>query len=247
MTYFVHCDFEFNDLTLIVGCFLDLSGKHAFDLRNNAGIVALKEYITARPNHVFCAYAAEAEITCLLRLGVDEATVERMRWVDLMAECNMICGTRPDYWVPAKGLHHHLRVFGIEPLGNDKEEMRELILSKGHFTDDEYARIAAYCWTDVDALPALLVKLTTFHNAFRARSGHDTWCLNYAEFRGHYVKACAVLAHRSKGLPINVPLFNDLHEHREAVKGRLATLCNERYGHLLSTFTTSVRTASRSA
>jgi hypothetical protein len=108
VTRYVHCDFEFNEHTVLVGCFLDSSGRHEFDVRRQEGIAALKSYIASRPKHVFCAYAAGAEITCLLRIGFAPKTIQRMRWIDLMAECNMICGTRRDYWVPAKGLFNHL-------------------------------------------------------------------------------------------------------------------------------------------
>lgn len=223
MTIFV--DFEYNDRAVILGCFFDdVTGiRHTFDFRNPTESVRFANFIEGNRDQTFAAYAAMAEMDSFLRLGV---TVQGMDWIDLRAESNMISGTHSVWRAYHAGLHDHLAVFDIPVPAVSKRDMRELIITRDAWSDAEWAEIVAYCWSDVDCLPELFRTIRDIHEAIPT-----VWNPEHALTRGDYLKACATLDHRSKGLPVDEPMLRSLFANKRAIQNALAEECNAHYGH----------------
>jgi len=222
---YVFGDFEFNNREVILGCFLDTEGSETtLDFRDGKNRDAIQNFIAAHADHVWVAYAAKAEMESLLRLGID---ITPMRWIDLMAEAAMITGTHRKMWVPKPNLLNHLNVFEIAHVGDSerKERMRDLILSGGPFGQQEWHEIVRYCWSDVKPLPDLLDAMRLFH-----QWQGTVWDEDLAVNRGDYLKASAVLEHRSIGLPVDVDWLNRIFENKKVIGGALAEGCNQHYG-----------------
>jgi hypothetical protein len=237
----VFCDFEFqpDNRRVLVGAFLDGANmdRTTIDFRTPSGAEALSRYVAARPDHTWVAYAAQAEMSCFLWLGLD---IRPMRWIDLMAELHMVCGTTSAYFLRRPSLLGHMSVLDINPAPlrmpegrtpeQHKEAMRALILGQSSWTDDEWADICHYCWSDVLPLVDLLDWLNAFHDARGTRLA-GVWDGDIAALRGEYLKASAILEHRSRGIPVDVEWLRDIFRHRKAIRNALAERCNAHYGH----------------
>ena len=100
---------------------------------------------------MFLAYYASAEIGCHLALGwpVPE------RVLDLFTEFRNHTNGIPT--VSGAGLLGALAHYGLDSIGTvEKDEMRDLILRGGPWTDAERVAILDYCESDVEALARLL-------------------------------------------------------------------------------------------
>jgi hypothetical protein len=140
---------------------------------------------------LFVAYYASAEIGCCLVLGWPKPT----RVLDLFTEFRCLTNGLP---VPAgNGLLGALTFHGLDGIGAiEKEEMRNLVLRGGPWTQEERNAVLDYCQSDVDALVRLLPKMV------------DQIDLPRALLRGRYMAAAAVIEHN--GVPIDVPMLNRL-------------------------------------
>lgn len=99
------------------------------------------------------AYYASAEIGCFLALGWD---VPR-RILDLFTEQRVRTNGRPGI---GRGLLHTLGYYGLDSISAvEKDEMRELAIRGGPYSDAERVALLDYCQTDVDALAKLLPKM----------------------------------------------------------------------------------------
>jgi DNA polymerase I len=103
------------------------------------------------PDELFIAYYASAELGCHLALGWPMPA----RVLDLYAEFRCLTSGRT---VPCgKGLLGALAYFGLDGIGTiEKEEMRQLAMRGGAYTDPERLALLDYCQTDVVALTRLL-------------------------------------------------------------------------------------------
>ena len=228
MADYVFCDFEFNDRQVVLGCFLDDQGTEtAIDLRGGMGRADLQAFVEQHAGATFVAYAAKAEMESLLRAGVN---ITPLRWIDLMAEANMITGTHPRYWVAKGSLLEHLRMFGIKAPVDDehKTRMRHLIITKDTYNREQWRSIVSYCRSDVDVLPALFCAIVEVHQ----RIG-TAWEEAHANYRGEYLKASAILEHRSPGLPVDVDWIRVIFENKNAIANALAEQCNSHYGEAI--------------
>ena len=118
---------------------------------------ATPPYSTA-PDALFVAYYASAEIGCHLALGwpVPE------RVLDLYVEFRNHTNGLPT--ISGAGLLGALAQYGLDGIGaGEKDEMRDLILRGGPWTETERADILTYCESDVASLarllPAMLPKI----------------------------------------------------------------------------------------
>lgn len=225
----IYCDFEYNDHGVLVGCFLTDDGdRYAIDCRTPEGRAELKVFVDHyRETATWFCYSAMAEMSAMLRCGV---SILGMRWFDLMVEGSMITGTFEELYLPRASLLKHLDKFGIAHESRDfKKDMIDLILSKTEFADEEFAEITEYCWTDVIPLPTLHNSIVAFHEI-----EGSPWEMDHAvSLRGDYVKASAILAHRSKGLPVNEDWIAKIFNNRKAIRAVLARKANEEYGQPL--------------
>ncbi|MER2198543.1 DNA polymerase, partial [Methylobacterium brachiatum] len=231
MADYVFCDFEFNDRQVVLACFLDDEGNEtSFDLRGGMGRAALQAFVDRHTGAIFVAYAAKAEMESFLRAGVN---ITPLRFIDLGAEANMISGTHPRYWVPKGSLLEHLRVFGVAALVDDdhKARMRHLIITNDTYTREQWRSIVRYCHSDVEVLPALFCAIIEVHQ----RIG-TAWEKAHAIYRGEYLKASAILEHRSPGLPVDVAWIRMIFENKTAISNALAAQCNSHYGEAIYRF-----------
>lgn len=226
----IYFDFEYNDRSVILCCALnDKTGaRRVFDLRHGRDREQLATYVRENSGETWASYSAMAELSSLLRLGI---AVRDLKVVCLLAEASMISGTHAAFRLVRPSLYRHLEAFALPVPPGDKahkDAMRDLIIHRDAWSDAEWQAIVSYCWEDVDCLPGLFSNVEFVH-----RDVGTVWELSHAEQRGEYLKASAILDHRSRGLPIDVAWLNRILDNRHAVRNALAEQCNAHYGHEL--------------
>ena len=171
---------------------------------------ATPPYSTA-PDALFVAYYASAEIGCHLALGwpVPE------RVLDLYVEFRNHTNGLPT--ISGAGLLGALAQYGLDGIGaGEKDEMRDLILRGGPWTETERADILTYCESDVASLarllPAMLPKID----------------LPRALLRGRYMVAVARMEYA--GVPIDVPTLNLLQQNWTNIQDELIASIDAGYG-----------------
>jgi hypothetical protein len=152
---------------------------------------------------LFVAYFASAEIGCFLAL--DWPTPVHL--LDLYAEFKRhICGRDNEPGKPS--LVHALDWFGLESLDvTEKQEMRQLAIRGGTYTDEERLALLDYCEADVNALVRLLARMAPLIDLPRA------------VLRGRFVQAVARM--ESNGIPIDGPTLARLGEHWESLQAEM--------------------------
>jgi len=199
--------------------------RTAIDMRQPGANAALAAFVAAHTQDtVWFAYAAEAELGALLVAGIDPSN---MAWVCLMAESRQITGTHAAFRRPKASLLTTLQAFDIATPATTphKLSMRELILSTSTYTDEQWAAIVAYCWSDIDPLPALWDAIQGVHAAC-----DKPYPLSLAIYRGDYLIATSLLRHRSRGLPLDMPAFEAIFANLKPVRHHLIRQCNKHYG-----------------
>ena len=106
------------------------------------------------PNSLWIAFLASAEMDCFIQLG----------WplpdnvLDIFAEFrNLTNGRRPPRGASLLGAMAYYGLTSIAPA--EKGEMRDLILSRGPWSEKQEAEILDYCQSDVEALAQLFLKM----------------------------------------------------------------------------------------
>lgn len=162
-------------------------------------------------NSLIVDYYGSAEMGCHEALGWEFP----VNHLDLFVEYrNLYNGfTPPAGW----GLLGAMSTFGLDSLSaTEKEEMRQLAMRGGPFTDTERRDLLDYCQSDVDALYRLLPKMWS------------TIDLPRALLRGRYMGAAARMEH--VGVPIDVPTFTLLKEHWQMIQERIIEPIDRNYG-----------------
>jgi hypothetical protein len=162
------------------------------------------------PDVLAVSYSAPAEWSVFLAL----AWPLPVRILDLYAEYRWL---RSGVKQPHYGQLDAMDTYGIPHMGSPhKQDMRSLCIRGGPFTPDEARAILAYCREDVDGLAALL----------RAMAPAIDW--PRALIRGRYTAAVAKV--EAAGVPIDLALYRQLQEHREAIRDELLRTNGSRYG-----------------
>ena len=144
-------------------------------------------YATGR-DVLFVAYYASAELGCHRALGWPMPE----RILDLF--CEFSARTNGLDTPGGKGLLGALASFGLDSIGAvEKDEMRELVLKGGPWSETERTAILDYCESDVIALERLLPAMVPEIDLPRAL------------LRGRYMAAAAAMEHA--GTPIDVPML----------------------------------------
>ena len=162
------------------------------------------------------SYFAPAEVQSMLALDWDiDVSV-----IDLFAEFRCQTNGNPD--VGRKSLVSALQLYGLEQfIPEEKDSMRDLILSGGPWSEAQRSAILDYCQQDVVALGPLL----------NAMLRHAPWCelqFNQALLRGRYMKAVGAMQHR--GIPIDLGLLDKLNTNWEDIKLNLIENVDAQYG-----------------
>jgi len=166
---------------------------------------------STRSDVLFVAYYASAEIGCHLALGWPVP----QRILDLF--CEFRRATNGLALSVGNGLLGALTHHGLDSLGaSEKEEMRDLILSGGPWSDDQRHAILDYCASDVDALARLLSAMAPSLDLPRAL------------VRGRYMASVAQI--ERNGVPIDTDMLAMFRRHWSAVQGRLISRIDASYG-----------------
>jgi len=154
---------------------------------------------------LWVSYVATAELRSMLALGrqlpkrVLDLYVEN-RWLHNLQESNDERHRKKEE--KFFGLTATLRRFGCDSMGaEEKDEMRELILRGGPYTEQQKIAIADYCESDVIALDALLPKMLPIID------------IPHAIARGSYVIETARIEDR--GVPIDVAKLESIRARRD--------------------------------
>jgi DNA polymerase-1 len=154
---------------------------------------------------LWVSFVATAELRSMLALGrplpalVLDLYVEN-RWLHNFQESNDERNRKKQE--KFFGLLATLRRFGCEWAGaEEKDEMRELILRGGPYTEQQQKDIVEYCESDVIALDALLPKLLSKIDIRRAIA------------RGSYIIEIAKIEDR--GIPIDAPRLETIRARRD--------------------------------
>jgi hypothetical protein len=146
------------------------------------------------PDALFVAYYASAELGCFRALGWQKPDNILDLFTEFRDRTNGL--TTP----AGAGLVAALTYFGLDTIGSqEKDELRQLILTGGPWSENERSAILDYCATDIDALERLLPEMAP---------GID---LPRALLRGRYMAAAAAM--EWNGVPIDVPMLALLREN----------------------------------
>jgi DNA polymerase I len=167
----------------------------------------------------FVAYSAQAELTCFLVLGWPFPVHIFDQHTAYLAATNVLLPYEPDKEKRAerkrllggKGLEAACRAYGLHGwAGINKEAIRKSIGDgtwRGRYSPQE---IVDYCAEDVRMEVALLrMQLKTHASLPAADLPRVLWWSNYSS------KVVAQI--QAKGIPIDVPLYNDLKNNQPAV------------------------------
>jgi DNA polymerase-1 len=154
------------------------------------------------PDALCVVYYASAELGCFRALGWPKPA----NILDLFTEFR---DRTNGLETPAgAGLVGALTYFGLDTIGaQEKDEMRQLILAGGPWSEKERAAILDYCATDIDALERLLPAMLPRIDLPRAL------------LRGRYMAAAAAMEWH--GTPIDVPTLELLRENWDAIQDDL--------------------------
>jgi DNA polymerase-1 len=216
---FILIDFEFRPRDGIEGNPVEVICMVALNLRTGEYIRLWADdlyAITEHPfpnqhNTVFVAYFASAEMSCFQALGWSWPH----RILDLYAEFRNLTNGIPLEF--GKSLLGAMQYFSLPCIGSiTKDDMRDLALRGGPYTDTEKLALLDYCQSDVDALQQLLLAM------------QDRINLPLAFVRGQYSVPLAVM--EGRGTPIDYELYLDLCANWEAIKTELIAQIDVSYG-----------------
>lgn len=160
---------------------------------------------------LFVAYYASAEMGCHLALGWPLPENVLDLFTEFRVTTNGVGG------VGGASLLHALKWYGLAGIsGEEKDSMRQLILAGGPWDPDERSAILDYCESDVLACAELL-------QAMESRID-----LPRALLRGRYMKAAARI--EVDGIPIDVPLLDQLRSRWDDIQGELIAAVDRDYG-----------------
>jgi DNA polymerase I len=189
----------------------------AWELKSGRKIRLWRHQFGAAPPYatdadaLFVSYYASAEIGCHLQLGwpVPE------RVLDLFTEFrNHTNGLSTPSGARLLGA---LAFHGLDGIGTvEKDEMRDLVLRGGPWSDAERTAILDYCETDVAALARLLAAML------------PTTDLPRALLRGRYMAAAARVEHN--GVPIDTTTLGQLKVHWYDIQDQLVAEIDKDYG-----------------
>jgi len=196
----------------------------ALELRSGRCIRLWRDHLETLPeapfdtgsDSLFLAYFASAEIGCFLALGWSLPK----RILDLFTEFRTM--TNGTSVIAGNGLLGALAHFGLSALAAaEKDEMRDLIISSGHWSSEQRIAILDYCETDVRALERLLPAMAGTMTSSTRRLGQ-------ALLRGRYMAAVARM--EWNGVPIDMAMFQALRDNWDRLPVPLIRALDEKFG-----------------
>ena len=212
-------DFEFHPVAGVEGnppdpvCMVvkDLHTGHVYRYSKEDLNALERAPLSVGPDALWIAYYAAAEMDCFLSLGWDLPT----NVLDLYVEFkNFRNGLSLPHGSGLLGALAHYGLLSIAP--EEKEAMRDLILSRGPWTSEQEQAILDYCQSDVDALVHLFSKMAPFIDWPRAL------------LRGRYIKAVSRI--QDCGIPIDVSSLTRIQDSWDRIQAALIDKIDGRYG-----------------
>lgn len=162
------------------------------------------------------AYYASAEHGCFRSLG----WLLPANTIDLFAEHRVSTnGTKLPH---GNGLIGAARRYGINTIGTDeKETMRELIMSGGPWDETEQRQILEYCASDTTVMRPLLEAMAPEIASSAQRLGHAVW-------RGRYMGAVATMEYN--GIPIDTETLSVVADRWSDIQETLIAEVDLHYG-----------------
>ncbi len=160
---------------------------------------------------IFVAYYAPAELGCHLALGWPMPE----NVYDLFTEFRVCTNGMPT--PRGAGLLGALSFFNLPTIDAlQKDEMRQLALRGGPWTEKEKADLLAYCESDVAQLPALFERILPQTD------------IRYGLIRGDFMKAVAQM--EFNGIPIDVGTLQTIRENWESIIDQLISEVDRHFG-----------------
>lgn len=160
---------------------------------------------------LWVAYYASAELDCFDALG----WTHPVNVLDLFAEFRWL--TNGLRLLHGNSLLGALLYFGLPTIaGEQKDVMRDLVLTGGPWNPQQQLNILDYCESDVIALDGLLSAMHTLIDWPRALQ------------RGRYMKAVSRM--QMNGVPIDVDVLDKLQAYWEAIQDQLIAAVDSNYG-----------------
>lgn len=209
----IFLDTEYNEEQVLMLIALKEDIYSYFDLRGNKDKSLLEEYLKENQEEIFASYAIHAEITALLRCGIE---VSSIKCVDLMAECRMITMSHKKYFTQDGSLLGQVSCLLGKNVSEDRKQkdlMRDLILGQQSWTDDEWDSIMLYCYSDIADLKELFKKVVSIHH----QENHP-YTLKQATDRGEYVRMSAEMDYASLGFPVYGDSVEKIFSNKAQVK-----------------------------
>jgi hypothetical protein len=148
---------------------------------------------------LFVSFYASAEFGCFLSLGWEMPK----RILDLYVEFRNLTSGKKSFF--GNGLLAALKYFGLPAMeGVEKDRLREMILTKTEFSEEEKLEIIEYCAADVVALKELFKVMAELIDLPRAL------------LRGRYMTAVAVM--EFSGVPIDQASLHKIRANWEDIK-----------------------------
>lgn len=216
---FIFIDFEFRPKNGFEGNPLEVICMVAFDSQSGKYYKLWKDelYGLSSPpfeinsDTVLVAYFASAEMSCFAALNWDMPD----NILDLFVEFRNL--TNGIFLPEGKSLLGALKYFGLDAVSAEhKDDMRDLALRGGPYSDIEKTELLEYCQSDVDSLYPLYQAMKKYLDMPRAL------------LRGLYSTALARM--ESLGSPIDYPTYKGLCLHWDAIKAKLIVEVDSAYG-----------------
>lgn len=206
-------DFEYNSNQVILCVIQNGEENISFDLREGKETPELRTYMEEHKDDIFVSYALNAEIYSLLRCGID---VSNVKCLDLMAECRMISMSCSKYFTMDGSLLPQVQKFlklDVNESSAEKDRMRDLIITKNSWTNEEWDEITLYCYKDVQWLRPLFKKVISVHEEM----GHP-FNVDDVLARGRYIRISTEMDFATEGFPVWGDAVEKIYANKDTLK-----------------------------
>ena len=228
----VVCDFEYEvtpgdlpNVLCMVAYILDENLRHARTIRLWRGDFGTAPPFDTGPDTLFVAYSAWAEMTCFDVLGWKHPVHVFDLHTAYLAASNVLLPHNPDEkkHKPRKRLADACRAYGIEGWEQIDKETIAKDIGDGHWSHYGREQVFTYCEEDVRMSVRLLrAQLQGRPVLLRADVARVLHWSNYS------AKTVALI--QARGMPVDMPLWNQIQENKRAVIGELLRQFDPSYG-----------------
>jgi hypothetical protein len=226
------CDFEYEvadgdlpNVLCMVAYVLDENLRHVRTIRLWRGEFGSTPPFDIGPDALFVAYSAWAEMTAFMTLGWKFPKHIFDQHTAYLATSNVLLPQDPEEVRkrPRKRLSDACRAYEIEGWENIDKEVIAQDIGQGRWRNHGRDRVLEYCEEDVRASTALLRKQLRGQPGLPSADVERVlWWSNYS--------AKAVAQIQARGMPIDVPLWDLVQEHKAAVIRYLLQRFDPSYG-----------------